>query len=319
MTIAEFVERSFLPEHIVHKGTPGRRHYQAILKHILNPDLVDRMFRVEPDRSRSKLKPDPEWPYIDHVALRHLRSDDVAKLMSVALRRGYSTQTVKHIRSAVSAILSYAIKGGYYSGMNPAMQVALPGMQRKTPHTLTFSQTVEVLQAMRYPEWEITVMALLTGMTIAEICGLQWKYVNLTTHATQREGETIPPMSIAIRRQWYRGELSVVPKGRKKDVPVPMLFRQVFVQLGQAKNAGWNDFVLVSRSGKPINQINIAARRLKAIGERLNLPWLSWQVFRRTRSKLLSEYGSMLEYELALAVTMKLGFRPRAEGQDPST
>jgi len=312
LTVAEFVERKFLPEHIASKGVPGRRHYHAILKHILDPGRVDRMFSAEAERSRAKLKPNPDWPYIDGVPLQEISSENVQRLMAVALRSGYSTQTVKHIRSAFSAIMSHAIREGFYNGVNPAMQVMAPGMQRRTPHVLTFSQTVEVLQAMRYPEWEITIIAILTGMTIAEICGLLWKYVNLSDHPVHRENELIPPMSIAIRKQWYRGELSDVPKGRKKAVPIPILFRPIFVQLTQTRNAGWNDFVLVSRSGKPINQINVAARRLKAIGRQLNLPWLSWQVFRRTRAQLLAEFGAQLQYKLAMAVTMKLGFRGAA-------
>jgi integrase len=267
------------------------------------------MFSAEAARSRAKLRPNPEWPYIDEVPLREISPDSVQRLMTVALHSGYSTQTVKHIRSAFSAIMSHAIREGYYTGVNPAMQVNLPGMQRKTPYVLTFSQTVQVLQAMRYPEWEITIIALLTGMTIAEICGLLWKYVNLSSHPVHRDAETIPPMSIAIRKQWYRGELSDVPKGRKKVVPIPILFKAIFVQLYQTRNPGWSDFVLASRSGKPINQINIAARRLKAIGSQMDLPWLSWQVFRRTRAQLLSEFGAQLQYKLAMSVTMKLGFR----------
>ncbi|WP_109488881.1 tyrosine-type recombinase/integrase [Occallatibacter savannae] len=316
-TVAKFVERRFLPEHIAKKGIPGRRHYRAILKHILDPERVDRIFSVESDRPRAKLKSNPDWPYMDEVLLHEVGAEDVQRLMEAALRSGYSTQTVKHIRSAFSAIMSHAIKAGYYAGVNPAMQVAPPGMQRRTPHVLSFAQMVEVLQVMRFPEWEITIIALLTGMTIAEICGLRWKYVNLSSHPVHREEEVIPPMSIAIRKQWYRGELSDVPKGRRKFVPVPVLFRPIFVQLSHGRNAGWNDFVLVSRSGKPINQINIAARRLKVIGRQLDVPWLSWQVFRRTRTELLSEFGAQLQYKLAMAVTMKLGFRSSASEAGP--
>jgi hypothetical protein len=42
----------------------------------------------------------------------------------------------------------------------------------------------------------------------------------------------------------------------------------------------------VSRAGTPINETNIAARRLKPIGKALEMPWLSWQVFRRTHAAL---------------------------------
>lgn len=302
MTVAEFIERKFLPEHIATKRTPGRRHYQAILKHVISPDHVDRIFGVDLQRSRAKLKTNPNWPYVDNVRLLDLQPDHIQRLISVALEMGYSTQTAKHIRNVVSAMVAHAIKEGYFIGGNPAILVPPPGMRRKTPHALTFEQTVRVMQAMRYPEFEMTLIVILTGMNIAEICGLQWKYVNLTDHHANREGESISPRTIAVRKQWYRGELSGVPDGRRKDIPVPDLLKKCFLRLSQARVGGWNDFVLVSRTGRPINQINIAARRLKLIGEHLEVPWLSWQVFRRTRGRLVDEFGAQLQHELARAM-----------------
>lgn len=304
MTVAEFVGRKFLPEHIATKRTPGRRHYQAILKHIISPEYVDQIFG-DGQRSRAKLKRNPNWPYVDNVRLLDIQPEHVQRLISVALEMGYSTQTAKHIRNVLSAIISHAIKEGYFMGGNPAILVSPPGMQRKTPHALTFDQTVRVMQAMRYPELEMTLIVILTGMNIAEICGLQWKYVNLTDHHANREGELILPRTIAVRKQWYRGELSSVPEGRRKNIPIQDLLKKCLMRLSQARVGGWNDFVLVSRAGKPINQINVAARRLKSIGEQLEVPWLSWQVFRRTRGRLVHEFGAQLQHELAMAIPAK--------------
>lgn len=305
MTVAEFVGRKFLPEHIAIKRTAGRRHYQAILKHIISPDYVDQIFGVDGRRSRAKLKRNPNWPYVDNVRLLDVQPEHVQRLISVALEMGYSTQTAKHIRNVVSAIISHAIKEGLFLGGNPAILVSPPGMQRRTAHDLTFEQTLRVMEAMRYPEFEMTLIVILTGMNIAEICGLQWKYVNLTDHHINREGELISPRTIAVRKQWYRGELSSVPQGRRKNIPIPDLLKKCLTRLSQAKAGGWNDFVLVSRAGKPINQINVAARRLKSIGDQLEIPWLSWQVFRRTRARLLHEFGAQLQHELAMAIPAK--------------
>jgi hypothetical protein len=59
-----------------------------------------------------------------------------------------------------------------------------------------------------------------------------------------------------------------------------------------------DDFVLASRTGSPIYPDNIAARRLKWIGTTLEIPWLSWHVFHRTRTKLMTEFGRHLNKEL---------------------
>lgn len=304
MTVAEFVEHKFLPEHIATKRTPGRRHYQAILKHIISPDYVDRIFGVDGQQSRAKLKTNPNWPYVDNVRLLDVHPEHVQRLISVALATGYSTQTAKHIRNVVSSMISHAIKEGCFMGGNPAILVPPPGMQRKTPHALTFEQTVRVLQAMRHPELEMTLIVILTGMNVAEICGLQWKFVNLSDRDASREGEFILSNTIAVRKQWYRGELSSVPEGRRKNVPIPNLLKKNLLRLSQAR-VERQDFVFVSRTGKPINQTNIAARRLKSIGEQLEIPWLSWQVFRRTRLRLADEFGAQLQHELAMATNLR--------------
>ncbi len=306
MTIAEFVKAKFLPEHVVTKRTSGRRHYQAILKHILSPEEVDHIFGIEPSASKAKLKAIVNWPYLNNVRLRDAHPDHVQSLVSAALESGYSTQTAKHIRNVVSAVFTHAIRVHYFAGENPALPVPSPGMTRKFAHALTFEQTVNVLQVMHYPEMEIALFALLTGMNVAEICGLQWKHVNLAIHSVNRGGELIPPMTIAVRNQWYRGELSYVPTARRKSIAIPHLLHSMFLKLSQITITGSNDFVLISKGGRPINQINVAARRLKSIGEALEMPWLSWQVFRRTRLSLLQEFGAQFPEKLAVAMTVKL-------------
>jgi len=305
MTIAEFVQARFLPEHIVTKRTPGRRHYQAILKHVIPPEQVDIIFGVDTAWSKAKLRAIPDWPYLNNVRLCDTQPNHVQSLVSAALESGYSTQTAKHIRNVVSAIFTHAIKGRYFAGENPALPVTSPGMTRKVAHSLTFDQAVRLLQFMGYPEMEMALLVILTGMTVAEICGLQWKHVNLSDHSVNREGELIPPRTIGVRSQWYRGELSNVPAGRRKNIAIPGLVHSMFVRLSRSKNIGWDDFVLVTKGGRPINQINVAARRLKSVGDAFQMPWLSWQVFRRTRAALIQEFGAQFQQRLEMAMAAK--------------
>jgi integrase len=291
LTVMEFVEAKFVPEHIATKTTAGRRHYQAILKHVLEPAEVDRIFATSRSESKAKLSKIPNWPYLSQVALVHVTAQHVQQLISAAIRKRYSAQTITHIRNVIRAIFSHAIKGHCFMGENPAASVLLPDMTRRESHSLGLAQTVQLLEHMQYPELEIALMAILTSMSIVEICGLQWKYVNLTDHFLTREGVPIPPRSIAVRNQWYRGELSEVPASRRKDLPIrsTLLFK-VLRQLSQSRSGGWHDFVLTTKSGRPINQINLAARRLKRIGNQLGMPWISWQVLRRTRRSLYYEF-----------------------------
>jgi integrase len=302
MTMAEFVATRFLPDHIAIKTSPGKRHYQAILKHVLTPEEVETIFGGSGDSSRAKMHPKADWPYMSDVKLRETSPEHVQRLITAALNGGYSSQTIRHIRNVVGAVFSHALRTRHFSGDNPASLVVLPGMKRRESHCLTLEQTIKVLELMQYPEREVTLFVILTSMNIAEICGLQWKFVNLTEHHLSREGQSIPPRSILVRNQWYRGELCTVPAGRRKSIPIPQLLFTVLHTLSRTKSSGWNDFVLSTKSGRPINQINLAARRLKHIGRELEMPWISWQVLRRTRAVLAYEFGTQIQHELAKAL-----------------
>jgi integrase len=292
MTITDFVQNHFVPEHVAKKSLAGRTHYQAILKHVLTPESVDRIFGAEP--SKSKLKAVANWPYLDQARLEDVQPEDVQQLISAAMARGYSIQTVTHIRNVVGAIFEHARRQPWFHGANPAAAVALPTMTRKEARTLTLSQTRELLGVMQYPEREMTLVTVLMRLNVAEICGLQWKYVNLEDEWTEADGEMIPPRTIAVRQQWNRGELAPLEqKSRNRNLPIAELLLPVFRELRQrARFNGPDDFVLVSRNGSPVNMNNIRTQRLKPIGELMQMPWLSWQVFHRTHMALANEFGT---------------------------
>jgi integrase len=303
MTIADFVAAKFVPEHVAIKLSAGRLHYRSILKHVLTSEEVNRAFQVVSEKSKTRLKSRMGWPYLGHFSLGEVRAEHVQRLISAALKAGYSTQTAAHIRNVVSAIFSHARKEKFFMGDNPARMVALPEMMHKRAHALTPAQLKEVLLAMQFPEKEITLIAILTGMTVTEICGLRWKNVNLTDEERVTEGERIPPRMIAVRKQWSRGELGKVKQRRNRNLPIPLQLFPILRELSlRGAFTGPDDYVLTSRVGTPINQTNIVARRLKPIGQQLQMPWLSWRIFSYTRKALVSEFGTLFEQYAAVMV-----------------
>jgi integrase len=227
-----------------------------------------------------------------------INAEIIQNLTSTAMKRGYSTQTAMHIRNVIRSVFSHAIRTGCYSGPNPATLVTLPSMTRKEPHALSLAQLKDVMNAMRHPEKNIAAFALLTELSVAEICGLQWKYLNLSHSNRLVEEEFVPPRTIAVRLQSYRGEFGAVPESRRRLVRVPEpLFSLLRDLKARSEFTAPQDFVLVSRNGTPIHPENIAARRLKSIGRSFAAPWLSWRVFNRTRINLKSEAGRNLNEE----------------------
>jgi hypothetical protein len=174
ISLADFVATKFLPDHVQHKSFAGRRHYQAMLKHILRPKTVDQIFQS----GGSRLEAIPGWPYLDQVKLCELREHHVRDITRAAEFRGYSAQTVKHIRNVLSMIIAHAKRERLFEDENPVARVEIPPIFRKSPEHLTIAQVKAMLGMMQFPEREIALIAITTGMSIQEVCGLQWKHVN---------------------------------------------------------------------------------------------------------------------------------------------
>lgn len=300
MTVAEFVERRFVPDHVAQKRVSGRTHYRSLLKHVVTPELVDRLFDLTQDNGKTKLKAHPGWPYMDSMRLCDVLPAHIRELTSAALAQGYSTQTVMHIRNVVSSIFSHAKREQCFEGENPASLVNVPRVVRRQPYALTAVQVGLLLKAMKSPEREISLLILSTGMTVAEVCALQWKHVNLSAEPRAAEGEPLAARSIAVRQQWRRGALQPVKRSRDLRIPDP-IYPLLARLRRRPRFTDVQDYVIPSRAGTPLLQTNLVARRLKPLARRLGLPWLSWNVLLRTRVALSAEFGRGLQEWLGKA------------------
>jgi integrase len=299
MTLGFFVETKFIPEHVEHKTQSGRTHYQAMLKHLLTPELVNHLFDPGQDK-KARLRSVPGWPYLDDVRLCDIRPDHVRQIVSSAFDRGYSAQTVKHIKNVIFSVISHAQREGCFSGSNPVTQVKLPPAAGKVKHNLTISQTRAMLELMEYPEKEIALITITTGMNIQEICNLQWKHINLTESERYLDGEFVPSKSIAVGAEWNRVGLGDWRRGRRRNIEIPdVLFPMLENLLCQKGNSSPNDFVLLSEAGHPVVPAGVRVGRLKPIGRELGIPWLSWQVLRRAHTGFLLEFRSQFNKHVA--------------------
>jgi integrase len=301
MTVSEFVKRKFVPEYVACKGFLGQMHYQSILKHVVNPEEVDRLFPVDSGKRKSRLRSVEDWPYLGRFPLRDVRPASVQNLTSVAVSRGYSPQTVAHMRNVISTIFTHAAREMCFSGENPARQVQLPKVERMQLPTLTRAEMVRLINAIGYPEREMALIAIVTGMTVAEICGLRWKRVNLSDEETlASDNEVVPPKTIAVREEWVRGQLIDVAKKRQANYRIPTPLLPILRGLSaRGEFTEPDDFVLASRLGNPINPSNVLARRLKPIGKEMKIPWLSWQHLRRFHRDFLAEFGIGFQDQMA--------------------
>lgn len=298
MSLVKFLERKFIPDHVELKSAAGRLHYQAILKHIVRPETVDRIFAPYVGISRARLRAVPDWPYLDNVRLCDLNVEHVRQLTSSASLRGYSPQTVKHIRNVISAIISHARRERLFSHDNPIAGVELPPMTRRSRHKLTLHEAKSIISQMQYPARETALIMISTGISVSEICALQWRNTNLTAVSIHTDGQLIPPRSISIRKKWSVDRIVDVSALRRREIALPEPLIEELIKLKHRNSTAPNSFVISTQDGTPIRPANLRMVRLKPIGMELDMPWLSWQVLRCAHEALLSELRDQLTRDL---------------------
>lgn len=292
MTVREFVERKFQPEHVAMLKPGGRAHYEVHLKIVL--DGIPEVRK----RSRKKVEgvapPEPKRTCgLGELRLRDVSVEDCQRLVSAALSRGYSVQYAAHVRNAISAIFTHAESKDWFSGKNPARRVNLPEMERKELHSLTFDQVSKLITAVDPSTRALVFCAVLTSMNIAEVLGLRWKRVNLTSAWTQTDGEALPPMHIAVREQWYLRQYGTLKKGsRRRNVPIPPELAEALKPLRAREDyKAPDDAVFASSVGRPVDGVNILNRKIRPIATALGMPWIGWHDLRRTFATLADEAG----------------------------
>src|SRR5579863_6168864 len=302
VSLADYVEQRFIPNHVSSKSYAGRVHYQSILKHVLTPETVERMFAPYSEVSKSRLKTLPDWPYLDNVRLCDLNADHVRHLTVSASARGYSPQTIKHIRNVVGKVICHARKEGYFIGENPVSEIRLPVIWQRKVHKLTIAEARAVLRLMQYPEVEIALITMITGMAVSEICALRWKDINLTETAVYSLGEVIPPRHALVKRQPNdaHGVSPATPRIRIVEIPEPLArrFRRLRREFGHSEP---EMFLLNHLGGTPLCTGDICSG-LELIGRELGIPWLSWPALKRAHLTLLSDLRAQLTDELTLGV-----------------
>ena len=299
ITIAAYVERRFIPEHVMRKTIAGRVHYQALLKHILSPELVAAIFSRHGLESKNKLRAIPGWAYLDHTKLCDVNADHVRELIECASARGYSPQTIKHIKNVVGAIISHAQHDGTFNGNNPASKVTLQRPIHRAPRNITFQQAKAIVGLLDGAEREIALLSLTTGMSAFEICKLQWKHINLSAVPIMCEGEIIPPRCIMVRREFTPTDLGLPTTPRSKTVEIPdALFHRLLRTKRIQQHTRPEASALGLRDTAAGPEIAVGRARLLRVGRELGIPWLSWQVLKRGHQALLAEMRNQLSCSL---------------------
>lgn len=300
-TVREFIERKFGPEHMAMLKSAGKQHYDSMLPFVLD-GVPEKEITQRKGFKRNEAVPVKRDHGIGAARLRDVQHEDIQRVVSEALARGYSVQTARHIKNCVSAIYKHAEKVDWFSGRNPAKHVKLPEITRRPNHALSFEQLKAFLMLLKPLYRAMVLCACMTSMNVAEICGLRWKRVNLTAEPIIVDGESIPPFHVAVREQWYLGDWGTVKrKSRRRNIPLVSLLLEALAELkAMSKYAGPMDPVFASEVGRPVDEKNILRRHLRKAAVVIGAPGLGWHDLRRTFETLADHLGISMGVRKAL-------------------
>jgi integrase len=142
--------------------------------------------------------------------MREIRTCDVQRILDDIAKPGTrSSNSLRHIKSHISAIFSYAKQQGYFDGENPARNTAIPP-SRLSEETYAYSldEICQILSVLSEPAATVFAVAAFTGARRGEIRGLLWE--------NYHDGE------IQVTRSIWRGHITE-PKTRKSRGSIPVI------------------------------------------------------------------------------------------------
>jgi integrase len=185
LSLTDFVEQVYLPRMEQQKRPSTVKGYREIWANHL--------------KARSK-----------GLWMREIRTCDVQRILDETARLGLlGSNSLRHIKSQISGIFSYAKQQGYFDGENPARNTAIPPA-RPSEETYAYSleEIGQMLTLLPEPAATVFAVAAFTGARRGEIRGLLWE--------SYHDGE------IQITRSIWRGHISA-PKTRKSRGAIPVI------------------------------------------------------------------------------------------------
>jgi integrase len=263
-TVAEFVEKRFRPDHVALKRTNTRRLYDQILRNYV-------------------------LPAIGGMKLREVRREHIQRLASQVITRGLSVGTVRHVVKVVSLIFSLAEDLEWNEG-NPAKRIRLPEATPKVRAALSWPQVQQIAGMLKPPYGSAVIVLAQTGMRIGELCGLKWKWVNLSDQEVNRDGYRIAPYSILVKENWSAGEFQSSPKGKRlRQIPMTATAWTELTMQWERSKAAPDQLVYPNQHGRPIDRSNFANEHFKPAVKALGLPWASLHCLRHTMATMADQ------------------------------
>lgn len=239
LTVAEFADRYFLPYIKAKRKRSTHKFYKdAINNHVRN-----------------------------RVGFVRLRDFTARHAQEVLDATRLSHQSLLRIKTAMSAIFSYAIRLAYVTGANPVREAKAEGTRSdpKRP-AYTLADVEHILTKLPEPARTVCAVAAFAGLRESEIRGLQWQdYTGDFLH---------------VRRSVWRTHVGETKTPESKNaVPVIAPLRKLIDQHQRGAKANGNSWIFAGpKRGFALHLDNLCRRDIQPV---LQDRWHGWHAFRR--------------------------------------
>ena len=215
-------------------------------------------------------------PRLKKIALRDFRTADAARLLEdIFLADGLARSTLRHLKSFLSGVFSYAINQGVLDGINPIREARITKKAAGVAETYatTPDEVVAIMAALekageRKARAAVALM-FFAGLRPGEARGVRW--------------EDYDGKQLFVRQSIWR-TFATPPKTAESAKPVPIIepLRSVLAELRDAEGNPENGPILRgTKKGRPLNLDNLAKREVRTALKDAELEWHGWYSLRR--------------------------------------
>jgi integrase len=230
------------------------------------------------------------------MKLASFRTVDAQRLLDgIADSTKLSHRSLIHIKTLLSGIFAFAKRRGVID-TNPIVGTEIPrGKPDGTTHAYNLAEIKSITESLEGAARVAVIVAAWTGLSLAELRGLQWGDV------TDEE--------IVIRRTYWRRHESP-PKTKARSAAVPLLSDVRNALNEHRKQNPGTTFVFEGPQQTPLDLATLGSKTIKPALEGTSVAWHGWHALRRGFATNLHEAGvqdkiiqSLLRHS-SLAVTM---------------
>ena len=244
-------------------------------------------------------------PTFGEISLRDITVLSVQRYISSMAGLKLSQESKDKVRDVMSSIMRSAVEYGLLV-KNPVEGVRLPVAKcgRRSKPYITQAQFALLVEMIAEPYATMLYTAAYTGLRPSEVIGLRRRNVHddsITIEERYCRGDWGAPKSEASNAT-VPVNRAVIERIRRLDsMTVPVKAGRAVRRYPAVKRRGPDDLVFQSpESGGPIRDNNVLVRHLKPAARALGIPWVNWQVLRRSFATWLKIHGADVKDAQAL-------------------